>query len=54
MNLAAEMGAENLRAKSDSQLITSQITGEYQTKDLQLCKYLLKVRNLAEKFKFFK
>jgi len=29
MNLAAEMGAENLRAKSDSQLITSQITGEY-------------------------
>jgi len=29
MNLAAEMGAENLRAKSDSQLITSQISGEY-------------------------
>ena len=43
MNLAAEMGAENLRAKSDSQLVTSQITGEYQTKDLQLCKYLSKV-----------
>jgi len=43
MNLAAKMGVENLRAKSDSQLITSQITGEYQTKDLQLCKYLSKV-----------
>jgi len=53
MNLTAEMGAENLREKNDSQLVTSQITGEYQTKDLQLCKYLSKVRGLAEKFKFF-
>jgi len=53
MNLAAEMGAENLRAKSDSQLITSQISGEYQTKDTQLGKYLTKVKSLAEKFKFF-
>jgi len=47
------MGAENLRARSDSQLLTSQISGEYQMKDTQLCKYLMKVRNLAEKFKFF-
>jgi len=53
MNLAAEMGAENLRARSDSELITSQISGEYQTKDTQLCKYVMKVRKLAEKFKFF-
>lgn len=29
MVLAKEMGAENLTAKSDSQLITSQIIGEY-------------------------
>jgi len=29
MILAQEMGAENLRAKRDSQLITSQIIGEY-------------------------
>jgi len=53
MNLAAEMGAENLRAKIDSHLITSQISGEYQTKDTQLCKYLTKVKSLAEKLKFF-
>jgi len=53
MNLPVEMGAENLRAKSDSQLITSQISGEYQMKDTQLCKYLAKVKSLAEKFKFF-
>ena len=33
MNLAQEMGVENLRARNDSQLMTSQITGEYQTKD---------------------
>jgi ribonuclease HI len=47
MTLALEMGAENLRAKSDSQLVTSQITGEYQTKDTQLAKYLTKVQSLA-------
>jgi ribonuclease HI len=29
MTLAKEIGAENLRAKSDSQLVTNQITGEY-------------------------
>lgn len=53
MVLAKQMGAENLTAKSDSQLITSQITGEYQTKDSQLTKYLAKVKDLAKNFKFF-
>jgi hypothetical protein len=53
MTLTQEMGAENLRAKSDSQLITSQITGEYQTKDAQLTKYLAKVQDLAKRFTFF-
>jgi len=33
MYLAHEMGAENLRARSDSPLMTCQITGEYHTKD---------------------
>jgi ribonuclease HI len=47
MTLAQEMGAENLREKSDSQFIKSQITGEYQTKDFQLVKYLAKVQDLA-------
>lgn len=50
MTLAQEMGAENLRAKSDSQLITSQISGEYQTKDAQLSRYLAKVQHLAKRF----
>ena len=53
MNLALEMGAENLGEKSDSQVITSQITGEYQTKDAQLTKYLARVKDLTKNFKFF-
>jgi len=53
MYLAQEMDAENLRARSDSQLVTSQITGEYQTKDTQIAKYLVKVKTLASSIKFF-
>jgi ribonuclease HI len=53
MTLAQEMRAENLRAKSDSQLVISQITGEYQTKDAQLIKYLAKLQDLARRFIFF-
>jgi len=53
MNLAHEMGAENLRARSESQLVTSQITSEYQTKDTQQSKYLAKLKTLAGSFKFF-
>jgi len=33
MILAKEMGAQSLLAKSDSQLVTGQVTGEYQAKD---------------------
>jgi len=39
MDLTREMGAENLRARSDSQQVTSQMIGEYQTKDAHLIKY---------------
>ncbi|GAU32939.1 hypothetical protein TSUD_153560 [Trifolium subterraneum] len=51
--LAKEMEVEDLRAKSDSQLVTNQVTGEYQTKDPQLMKYLEKVKSLAKQFKTF-
>jgi len=50
INLAQEMGEKNMRAQSDSQLVTSQIIGEYQTKDTQLIKYLAKNRPLALTF----
>ncbi|GAU41162.1 hypothetical protein TSUD_282350, partial [Trifolium subterraneum] len=54
MKLAKEMEVEDLRAKSDSQLVTNQVAGEYQTKDPQLMKYLEKVKSLAKQFKTFK
>ncbi|GAU24437.1 hypothetical protein TSUD_364210 [Trifolium subterraneum] len=40
MRLAKEMEVADLRAKSDSQLVTSQVPGEFQAKDPQLIKYL--------------
>ena len=40
MLLAREMGARNLLAKSDSLLVTGQVTGEFQAKDPQMAAYL--------------
>ena len=40
MLLAKEMGAQSLLAKSDSQLVTGQVIGEYQAKDAQMAAYL--------------
>jgi ribonuclease HI len=53
MKLAKEMEVRNLRAKSDSQLVTNQVSGDYQTKDPQLIKYLEKVQGLAAQFEHF-
>jgi hypothetical protein len=47
------MEVTDLLAKSDSQLITNQVSGEYQTKDPQLVKYLERVQSLALQFKRF-
>lgn len=54
MTLAKEMGAAELTAKSDSQLITGQVDGTFQTKDPQLGKYLNKVNELVNTFQSFK
>jgi len=40
MLLAKEMGAKSLLKKSDSLLVTGQVTGEYQAKDPQMVAYL--------------
>ena len=40
MLLAKEMGAQSLLAKSDSLLVTGQVTREYQAKDPQMAAYL--------------
>jgi ribonuclease HI len=53
IKLAREMEVTDLRAKSDSQLVTNQVSGDYQTKDPQLIKYLEKVQSLASQFKCF-
>ncbi|XP_061344701.1 uncharacterized protein LOC133290607 [Gastrolobium bilobum] len=47
---AKEMGAQRLKVFSDSQLVTFQISCEYQAKGPLMCKYLEKVRELIEGF----
>ncbi|GAU10720.1 hypothetical protein TSUD_425520, partial [Trifolium subterraneum] len=54
MRLAVEVGVKELEARSDSQLVTGQVTGSFQTKDPQLLKYLEKVAKLIQKFESFK
>jgi len=53
MLLAKEMGAKGLLAKSDSLLVTCQVTGEYQAKDPQMAAYLEYVQVLKESFEVF-
>ena len=53
MILAKEMGVCKLTAKSDSQLITDQVSGTYLAKDPQLAKYLRYVQYLANAFESF-
>jgi len=53
MLLAKEMGAKGLLAKSDSLLVTGQVTGEYQAKDPQMTAYLEYVQVMKETFEVF-
>ncbi|XP_068477205.1 uncharacterized protein [Phaseolus vulgaris] len=53
MLLAKEMGPKSLIAKSDSLLLTGQVTGEYQAKDPQMAAYLQYVQILKETFIVF-
>jgi len=53
MLLGKEMGARSLLAKSDSQLVTGQVTGEYQAKDPQMATYLEYVKVLKNAFAVF-
>ncbi|XP_068466384.1 uncharacterized protein [Phaseolus vulgaris] len=50
MLLAKEMGAWNLLVKSDSQLVTGQVLGEFQAKDPQMAAYLRYVESLRGAF----
>jgi len=53
MLLAKEMGAQSLLVKSDSQLVTGQVTGEYQAKDPQMAAYIKYVQVLKGAFATF-
>ena len=53
MLLAKEMGAQSLLVKSDSQLVTGQVTREYQVKDPQMAEYLGYVQALRKAFAVF-
>ncbi|XP_061346998.1 uncharacterized protein LOC133292586 [Gastrolobium bilobum] len=47
---AKEMGARRVKVFSDSQLVTFQISSEYQTKGPLMCRYLEKVKELIGSF----
>ncbi|XP_068476580.1 uncharacterized protein [Phaseolus vulgaris] len=51
MLLAKEMGVHNLLVKSDSQLITGQVSGDFQAKDPQMAAYLRYVQLLKGAFR---
>jgi len=53
MLLAKERGAQSLLAKSDSQLVTGQVTREYQAKEPQMVAYLKYVQALKGAFTTF-
>lgn len=50
LSLAKEVGAKQLKVCSDSQLVTNQVNGEFQTRDPHLTRYMSKVKSLIMKF----
>ncbi|XP_072066700.1 uncharacterized protein [Arachis hypogaea] len=48
--LAREVGATKVEVCSDSQVVTSQVNGSYQARDLLLQKYLEKVKEITSQF----
>nr|XP_025678020.1 uncharacterized protein LOC112777850 [Arachis hypogaea] len=50
LSLAQEVGAKILEVNTDSQVVSSQINGDYQTRDPLLQQYLAKVNKLREGF----
>lgn len=54
MWLTRETRVKDLVAKGDSKVVMLQAKGEYQVEDLQLAKYLKKVKELAQSFTRFK
>ena len=53
MDLCHTLGAERLRAFSDSQPVVSQVKGEYEVHDVTMVAYLSKVKEKSQAFKNF-
>ncbi|GAU46761.1 hypothetical protein TSUD_92560 [Trifolium subterraneum] len=51
LRLAEDLGAEEIKIFTDSQLVASQVSGEYQTKEERLLEYLNLIRTRLAKFK---
>lgn len=51
LQLTRELGADDLRIFSDSQLVVNQISGDFQTKEHQLAAYLGYVKILLQSFR---
>jgi ribonuclease HI len=51
LRLAEDIGAEEVKIYTDSQLVASQVSGEYQAKDERLAEYLTLIKGRLAKFK---
>ncbi|XP_056847422.1 uncharacterized protein LOC130498094 [Raphanus sativus] len=54
LTLAKQMGVEDIQVFSDSQLIISQVQGDYQAKDLSMVRYLSVAKRLLDRFRHCK
>ena len=54
LHLAREMGLQQLRVYSDSQLVVSQVRGDYQVKGKNMVAYLKVAREQLRSFRWFK
>lgn len=46
------VGADRIKAQSDSQLVVNQIKGEYPAKDVKMTAYLSKVKEMLKDFAY--
>nr|GEU66294.1 reverse transcriptase domain-containing protein [Tanacetum cinerariifolium] len=53
LQIAGQIGVQNLQANVDSKLVANQVNGIYIAKESSMIKYLEKVKNLASTFKGF-
>ncbi|GJR45818.1 reverse transcriptase domain-containing protein [Tanacetum coccineum] len=53
LRIAEQMGVKNLQANVDSRLVANQVNGTYVAKEVDMIRYLEKVRILANSFKAF-